>query len=515
LNLAPLFEGLNDIERAQLELAIQEGRGAETWNRIQAERAGEETRTQARTFNLSPNGAKLIEPEPLPPFVPEMDGYSETSGPPDDRPRPKKHVAIIPLQQGQLEGILRSIPVLQKLDKRLIRLLAGLGSKARDVSGVDPKRGILYAEPGETPTGIAKRLTGRSDRVNELFAANPGNAGPVWQIPPGWLMYESDTGAIMAMRRYTVLQNDTPYKIAQKHGAFSTRPKWWTELKQANPDKPTKDGGANWKSLYAGEEIGLPDVWFPLGNSPPPPAPLPVPVPSPSPIPVPVPQFPIPSPGQLPIPQFPMPSPGQLPIPQFPLPPSGPGLPGPTQAGTQDPGVYLQAQALLALWARQNANSCIPSDYGANPTDFTGTATPRTTMALASFQAWWNRSRSSSPLRADGVLDEATYRALYSVTAAQIPTTPAPAPQPAPNPLPQLPPWLTGGAAPTQQTPQFPPWFIPTTSMQNVPPWAVPSFPAPPPAPTPAPAPEPSTPEPDDGPAIPLMAMLGAGLFLS
>lgn len=523
LNLAPLFEGLNDIERAQLELAIQEGRGAETWNRIQAERAGEETRTQARTFNLSPNGAKLIEPEPLPPFVPEMDGYSETSGPPDDRPRPKKHVAIIPLQQGQLEGILRSIPVLQKLDKRLIRLLAGLGSKARDVSGVDPKRGIYHAESGETPTGIAKRLTGRAERVNELFAANPGNAGPVWQIPPGWLAYEPDTGAIMAMRRYTVVQNDTPYKIAQKHGAFSTRPKWWTELKQANPDKPTKDGGANWASLYAGEEIGLPDVWFPLGNAPPPPAPLPVPVPSPSPVPVPVPQFPIPSPGQFPIPQFPMPSPGQLPIPQFPLPPSGPGLPGPTQAGTQDPGVYLQAQALLALWARQNANSCIPSDYGANPTDFTGTATPRTTMALASFQAWWNRSRSSSPLRADGVLDEATYRALYSVTAAQIPTTPAPTPQPAPNPLPQIPPWLSGmlggGAPPAtptpQPAPQFPPWFIPTTSMQNVPPWAVPSFPALPPAPTPAPTPEPSTPEPDDGPAIPLMAMLGAGLFLS
>jgi len=146
LNLAPLFEGLNDIERAQLELAIQEGRGAETWNRIQAERVGEETRTQARTFNLSPNGAKLIEPEPLPPFVPEMDGYSETSGPPDDRPRPKKHVAIIPLQQGQLEGILRSIPVLQKLDKRLIRLLAGPGSKAQGVSGVRPNGGA--ASPG-------------------------------------------------------------------------------------------------------------------------------------------------------------------------------------------------------------------------------------------------------------------------------------------------------------------------------------------------------------------------------
>jgi LysM domain len=509
LNLTPLFEGLNDVERAQLELAVQEGRGAETWQRIQAERAEQETRAATRTFHVSDNGAKLVDEQPAP-FVPEMDGYAETSGPPDDRPQPKKHVAIIPIQQGQLEGLLRSVPVLQKLDKRLLRLLSGLGSKARDVAGVDPKRGLYHAEPGETPNGIAKRLTGRSDRVNELFAANPGNTGPIWYIPPGWLAYEPDTGAITTARRYTVVQNDTPYKIAQKFGAFSTRSKWWTELKQANPDKPTKEGGANWKSLYAGEEIGLPEVWF-LGNAPPSPVPVPpAPVP-PSPVPVPpspIP-FPVPIPSSFPVP---IPSSFPVPIPSFPMPPSGPGLPGPTQAGTQDPGVYLQAQALLALWARQNPSSCLPSDYGANPTDFTGTATPRTTMALASFQAWWNRSRSSSPLRADGVLDEATYRALYSVTAAQIPTSPpvpnpqpVPTPQPAPNPFPQFP-----------QFPQFPPWFIPTTSTQNLPPWAVPSIPGLPSAPTPpAPTPEPSTPEPDDGPAIPLMAMLGAGLFLS
>lgn len=520
LNLAPLFEGLNSIERAQLELAVQEGRGAETWNRIQAERSEQETRSQTRTFRLSEQGAKLMEEE-SPPFVPEMDGYSETAGLPDERPQPKKHTGIISLHQGQLEGLLRSIPALQKLDKRLLKLLAGLGSKARDVSGVDPKRGVYHAEPGETPNGIAKRLTGRAERVNELYAANPGNAGPLWYIPPGWLAYEPDTGAIMTARRYTVLQNDTPYKIAQKHGAFSTRPKWWTELKQANPDKPVKDGGANWKSLYAGEEIGLPDAWF-VGATPPAPAPTPAPAP------VPVPSWPLPSPSfPVPIPSAPIPSPFPVPIPSFPMPSPGPGLPGPTQAGTQDPGVYLQAQALLALWAKQNSSACIPADYGANPTDFTGTATPRTTMALASFQAWWNRSRSSSPLRADGVLDEATYRALYSVTAAQIPSTiPAPTPPaPAPNPLPQLPPWLAGmlgGATPpatptpqTPQIPQVPPWFIPTNSTQNVPPWAVPSFPALPSAPTPAPTPEPSTPEPDDGPAIPLMAMLGAGLFFT
>lgn len=514
LNLAPLFEGLNNIEHAQLELAIQEGRGAETWNRIRAE---QQTQTEPRTFNVSDKCAKLIDEQP-PPFVPEMDGYSETSGPPDERPQPKKHVAIVPIQQGQLEGLLRAVPALQKLDKRLLRVLAGLGSKARDVSGVDPKRGTYHAEPGETPNGIAKRLTGRGERMNELFAANPGNLGPVWQIPPGWLAYEADTGAITTARRYTVLQNDTPYKIAQKHGAFSTRAKWWTELKQANPDKPTKDGGANWKSLYAGEEIGLPDVWFGLGNAPSPPIPVPVPVP-PSPFPVPIPSLPIPSP-------FP------VPIPNFPIPPAGPGLPGPTQAGTQDPGVYLQAQALLALWARQNQGSCIPSDYGANPTDFTGTATPRTTMALACFQAWWNRSWSSSPLRADGVLDDATYRALYNVTAAQIPNSPpAPNPQPVPNPLPQIPPWLAGmlgGAVPpatptpqptpppqqAPQYPQFPPWFIPSTSTQNFPPWAVPSIPVLPPAPAP-PAPTPEPTEPEEGSSIPLMAMLGAGLFFS
>ncbi|MDC3988718.1 LysM peptidoglycan-binding domain-containing protein, partial [Polyangium jinanense] len=500
-NFAPLFEGLDAADRAHLELAIQEGRGAETWRQIQAARSAQPATSPAATF--APD-----EPPPMP----ELDGYSETSGPPDARPRPRKHLAILPLQQGQLEGVLRGVPALQKLDKRLLRLLAGRSSVARDVAGVDPSSGVYHAAPGETAYGIAKKLTGSPDRVAELVAANPGNQGPVWQLPPGWLMFERDTAAPATTgRRYTVLQNDTPYGIAKKLGALPVRLKWWSELKAANPHKPTKDNGGNWESLYAGEEIGIPDEWAA----------------SPS------------------IPNLN----GTPPAPPSPIPSTGPGLPAPGQTGTMDPGVYLQAQALLALWAKQNPGACVPGDFGLNPTDFTGTVTPRTSMALASFQAWWNKARPSSPLRADGVLDELTYRALFTVTAAQVPT-PAPTPEqpkPAPIPtptLPGLPPfsdWLgkvLGGSLPIPPANQPQPAPTPTPQIpvpqlpQQIPPWLegwpkgtvpnaipapqvppqlpslpVPPLPSPPFVPTTQPTPK------DDGSAVPFLTMLGAGLF--
>ncbi|TKC94583.1 LysM peptidoglycan-binding domain-containing protein [Polyangium fumosum] len=493
-NFAALFEGLDAAERAHLELAIQEGRGAETWRQIHAARSPQPATSAAATF---------VNDEPSP--MPELDGYSETSGLPDARPRPRKHLAILPLQQGQLEGLLRGVPTLQKLDKRLLRLLAGRSSVARDVAGVDPASGVYHAAPGETAYGIAKKLTGSPDRVAELVAANPGNQGPVWQLPPGWLMFERDTAApVTTARRYTVLQNDTPYGIAKKLGALPSRPKWWSELKAANPHKPTKDNGGNWESLYAGEEIGIPDEWAASGS--------------------------IPN--------------GTPPAPPSPIPSTGPGLPAPGQTGTMDPGIYLQAQALLALWAKQNPGACVPADFGLNPTDFTGTATPRTSMALASFQAWWNKARPSSPLRADGVLDELTYRALFTVTAAQVPTpTPAPTPTPTLPGLPQLPDWLgkvLGGSAPippanlpqpapipTPQIPvpqlpqQIPPWLealLKGTAPNAIPaPQVPPQFPSLPvpqfPSPPIVPATQPTTE--DDGSAVPFLTMLGAGLFLA
>jgi len=119
-----------------------------------------------------------------------------------------------------------------------------------------------------------------SASLPELLAANPGKPASalVWNIPPGWLLYDSDTGALSTSRKYLVQSGDMPSLIAKKVGA-SSRQQWWSELRAANPHKLT-DGKGNWKSLYAGEEIGIPDAWPPSdltvsvsGAPKPPPAP--------------------------------------------------------------------------------------------------------------------------------------------------------------------------------------------------------------------------------------------------
>ncbi|UQA58594.1 LysM peptidoglycan-binding domain-containing protein [Polyangium aurulentum] len=185
--------------------------------------------------------------------------YNETAAP-DPRPRPLRHVSVTPLPRAYMETLLREVPAARNLDPRLLRLVSGNASAPRDVSGVEPSTGTYHALPGETPHGIAKKLTGQVERVAELFAANPGKSesSPVWNIPPGWLLYDRETGAITTTRKYVVQSGDSPSSIAKKLGAVS-RPKWFAELRDANPQKPVKNG--NFVSLHAGEELGVPDAW--------------------------------------------------------------------------------------------------------------------------------------------------------------------------------------------------------------------------------------------------------------
>ncbi|MDI1437092.1 hypothetical protein [Polyangium sorediatum] len=310
-------------------------------------------------------GAVMASPQLNEPEVP----YDDTASP-DARPRPSQHVSASPMSAAQLEALVRAVPLLRMHDPRLLRTLTA-GGGAREVSGVNATRGMYHALPGETPHGITKKLTGQTERTQELLAANPGKpeSDPVWNIPPGWLHYAGDTGAtLVTARKYVVLKDDWPQKIATKLGACPARVKWWSELKAANPHKPTQSGSGNWVSLFAGEEIGIPDVW----------------------------------------PEHPL----AVPINATPAQPSTPGVPAPGKTTTLDPSVVPHTQALLASWTLRNPSDCNPSDFGRNPMDLVSGFTPRTTQALASFQTWWNKKQPTRPLPTTGELDQATYSAL-------------------------------------------------------------------------------------------------------
>ncbi|MDI1484735.1 hypothetical protein [Polyangium sp. y55x31] len=311
------------------------------------------------------------------PHLKEPDATYNDTASPDARPRPLQHVSAL---------------------------------------GVDPTTGTYHAIPGETPHGITKKLTGQTQRTQELLAANPGkpDSDPVWNIPPGWLHYAGDTGAnLSTARKYVVIKDDWPQKIASKLGAFPARPKWWSELRAANPHKATENG--NWTYLYPGEEIGIPNEW--------PDHSLAVAVNGTS--------------SQ----------------------PSTPGVPAPGKTTTLDPAVVPHTQALLASWALRNPSDCIPSDFGRNPMDLVSGFTPRTTQALASFQTWWNKMQPTRPLPTTGELDQATYNALVEENNAAgtpfdnasngdtksdgqqqskpSPPPPSPPPPPPPPPTPQ------------------------------------------------------------------------------
>ncbi|MDI1451866.1 hypothetical protein [Polyangium sp. 6x1] len=233
----------------------------------------------------------------------------------------------------------------------------------------------------------------------------------MWNIPPGWLHYAGDTGAnLVTARKYVVIKDDWPQKIATKLGACPARVKWWSELKAANPHKPTQSGSGNWASLFAGEEIGIPDVW----------------------------------------PEHPL----AVPINAAPTQPSTPGVPGPGKTTTLDPSVVPHTQALLANWAMRNPSDRNPSDFGRDPVDLVSGFTPRTTQALASFQTWWNKKQPTRPLPTTGELDQATYNALIEENNAS--NTPVPWFETAPQQqtTPQQQGQSTGGQTAPQQTSQ-------------------------------------------------------------
>lgn len=359
--------------------------------------------------------------------------YDDTAAPPAKRPQPRRHLGLIPMKQHQLEALLVKVPALRRLDTRLLRLMSGRGSTVRDTAGIDPSARAYVALPGETAAGIAKKLTGREERAADLLAANPARReGEPWRIPPGWMHFvATDTGEASeesadtsgTSRSYIVQAGDTPVGVAQKSGAKAVRPRWWAELKAANPQIPTTDDGKNFERFFAGQQLWIPEEWpaSPMfqpaaGVAPKPPANVPQ-----------VPGLPgLPAIPGLNVPQ----------IPGLNVPGTTPGTTPPNT--TIDPGVPLQAQAMLAYWAASHPNACNPADYGSNVADLTGTTSTRFVLALTSFQTWHNARNPAAPLRVDGVLDGTTYQALYAATLGAVPA-PGPGAVPWPKPNPQQP----------------------------------------------------------------------------
>jgi hypothetical protein len=199
--------------------------------------------------------------------------------------------------------------------------------------------------------------------------------------------------ANLTARVHDVKNGEWPMKIAQIIGASPARPQWWHELKDANPHKLTTSDG-NWKTLFGGEIINIPDAWPASAAT-------------------------RAAPGGSTIPANPFPVPG------------GPGVPGaPTipalipGAATVDPGVLIKAQAQLAFWVSFNKSAADPNDYGQNPLfsqDLNGVPSERMQRVTRSFQLW---SNSTNPgvgnLNTIGLLDAATMAALNAYFQAKI-----------------------------------------------------------------------------------------------
>ena len=164
--------------------------------------------------------------------------------------------------------LLTALPALRELPFSTRELMTGQKRSASDTSGLSVRERSVYAGPGETAEHIASRLTGDPANAVELRAANPsGTKNGKWLIPPAWMSFDlplGETGAVSTLRSYTVKKDDTPGSIAKRSGAMAAFPSsWWSDLKAANPEKKTKDNGANWASLNVGEIIGIPDKWPP------------------------------------------------------------------------------------------------------------------------------------------------------------------------------------------------------------------------------------------------------------
>lgn len=226
------------------------------------------------------------------------DDAAGTEEPSDARPMPAYHIQQTQLPPRALGLLLATVPELWRLPRRSLRTLAGtLPGGVKDAAGIDGLTGDFVARPGQTLSGIAEQLTGDGRRTRELLAANPRHApaNPRFRIPPSYgigvvLAPPTDTGAPYDIspepdapapapspkvtysapskdgprkpseRYFIVYKDEPPYLFAKRVGAHA-RPKWFSELRRANPHKLTKDNGGNFATYAAGEILNYPGEW--------------------------------------------------------------------------------------------------------------------------------------------------------------------------------------------------------------------------------------------------------------
>jgi hypothetical protein len=179
---------------------------------------------------------------------------------------------------------------------------------------------------------------------------------------------------------YVVESGDFPGKIAKK---LTGKESNWPQLIRANPQKATIDKGIGpeFKTLYAGEKLKLPQSW--------------VTAPSPT------------------------------------VPATGPAA---------DAATVIQAKGILAAWGKTDGKGTSGvTDYGSRAEDLSAGWSNRDGLMLTSFSQWSNQSRKTS-LGTDGTLTPAHSNELRKwaeqAASSPVPTVPV---NPLPPPTPESP----------------------------------------------------------------------------
>lgn len=335
-------------------------------------------------------------------------------------------------------------------------LLARLHHNTGELDGA----GGWKIQSGDTPSGIAQKLTGTATRWKELLAVNPTlkvvtvgsttqiqpfNPGQRITIPTSWLGTASPApqspaapgSAPTSGAQPTIRQGDTGSSVkawqlllqtlgsnivGTADGIFgpatATATKAYQTARGLQADGVV--GPKTWSTAMAeaNAKTGNPP---PVVVSPPPIVVVPPVTTSPtSPIPIPIPIPPVSLPPVTLPPSLPTPSSGPPVVLQPPPVVVGPAVP----SGASQVAIAA-AEAALAYFYQQHPDAVFVAGspaYGLDPADHSGTWDPRDKTAMLGFQKWANDNpgKVGFPLPVTGEPDELSVKALQAITAADL-----------------------------------------------------------------------------------------------
>lgn len=358
-----------------------------------------------------------------------------------------------PAETGELHVVqIPAVPVARKMlhavyqrgDSNIRRALLAhelLAHVARNTGELEGTSWVVQGN-GDWPSKVAKTVVGDESRWKEILPLNPflklqsnGNI-PQWtkgtriQLPPSWFPSAVPVAAAPATpapsggppfnseyplgypsATYTIRAGDTGEKVAERITGNKAR---WKELLTANPTL----AGPHGIELYEGKSLRLPPSWVKA---------QPTPVTSvianpPPPLPEPTTQVTAPPASSPPIAKPPVSDggigspPAQPPFTPAPVGLGNPAAPsGPVVTGTTEQIALVQI--MLASFYRDHPDATYTvsgAPYGADPADFAGEWTDRTTAAFLGFERWWNGKGKTPTLVADGLPDGDAVQALIN-----------------------------------------------------------------------------------------------------